>query len=47
MELGGWSTYEMVRRYAHLAPDQLRRAVGRIDGTFSAQSPKIHPVHAA
>jgi integrase len=23
MELGGWSTYEMVLRYAHLAPDHL------------------------
>jgi hypothetical protein len=22
-ELGGWSTFEMVLRYAHLAPDQL------------------------
>ena len=24
MELGGWSSYEMVLRYAHLAPDHLR-----------------------
>jgi hypothetical protein len=23
MELGGWSNYEMVLRYAHLAPDHL------------------------
>lgn len=25
MELGGWSTYQMVLRYAHLAPDHLSR----------------------
>jgi hypothetical protein len=23
MELGGWKSYEMVLRYAHLAPEQL------------------------
>jgi hypothetical protein len=23
MELGGWASYEMVLRYAHLAPDRL------------------------
>lgn len=47
MELGGWSTVEMVRRYAHLAPDHLRTAAGRIDGTFSSQSPKVVPIRVA
>lgn len=39
MELGGWSSYEMVMRYAHLAADHLRVAACRIDGTFPSQSP--------
>jgi len=30
MELGGWSSYEMVLRYAHLAPDHLRDAAENI-----------------
>ena len=43
MELGGWASYEMVLRYAHLAGDHLKRVAGRIegalntpDGTFTA-----------
>lgn len=40
MELGGWASYEMVLRYAHLAADHLRGAAGRIDGTFAAQRAK-------
>lgn len=28
MELGGWSKYEMVLRYAHLAPDHLAKHAG-------------------
>ncbi len=35
MELGSWSSYELVLRYAHLAADHLRDAAGRIDGTFA------------
>ena len=31
MELGGWSSYEMVLRYAHLASDQLLNAATAID----------------
>lgn len=38
MELGGWSSYEMVMRYAHLAADHLRVAACRLDGTFTSQS---------
>lgn len=31
MELGGWKSYEMVLRYAHLAPEHLADAARRID----------------
>lgn len=31
MELGGWKSYEMVLRYAHLAPDHLADAARRIE----------------
>jgi integrase len=32
MELGGWSTFEMVLRYAHLSGDHLKPIAGNIDG---------------
>ncbi len=31
MELGGWKSYEMVLRYAHLAPEHLANAAARIE----------------
>lgn len=31
MELGGWESYEMVLRYAHLAPEHLANAASRIE----------------
>lgn len=31
MELGGWKSYEMVLRYAHLAPEHLSHAAARIE----------------
>ena len=31
MELGGWKSYEMVLRYAHLAPEKLTFVAGRIE----------------
>lgn len=37
MELGGWSKYEMVLRYAHLAPDHLAQHADTV--TIWAQSP--------
>lgn len=37
-ELGGWATFEMVLRYAHLAADHLQTAASRIEGTILAQS---------
>jgi len=31
MELGGWKSYEMVLRYAHLAPEKLSSVAERIE----------------
>ena len=31
MELGGWKSYEMVLRYAHLAPEHLAQAASRTE----------------
>ena len=31
MELGGWKSYEMVLRYAHLGPEKLSSVAGRIE----------------
>lgn len=31
MEPGGWKSYEMVLRYAHLAPEHLADAASRIE----------------
>jgi hypothetical protein len=31
MELGGWKSYEMVLRYAHLAPERLSFVAGLIE----------------
>lgn len=36
-QLGGWSNYEMVLRYAHLSSDHLKLAAGRIHDTFLSQ----------
>ena len=36
-QLGGWSTYEMVLRYAHLSSDHLKVAAERIHDTFLPQ----------
>jgi integrase len=38
-ELGAWKSGEMVRRYAHFAPEQLRAAADRL-ATFSYTPPK-------
>jgi hypothetical protein len=35
MELGGWKSYEMVLRYAHLAPEKLSFVAGRIERQVS------------
>ena len=39
MELGGWKSYEMVLRYAHLAPDHLSHAAARIERTLEIVEP--------
>lgn len=35
-KLGGWKSPAMVERYAHLAPDNLSTAAGRIDGLIAS-----------
>jgi integrase len=35
-QLGGWSEYETVLRYAHLSSDHLQKAAERVSGTFSS-----------
>lgn len=37
MELGGWASFEMVLRYAHLAGEHLKQAASHVDGTKLAQ----------
>ena len=34
-QLGGWSDYDTVLRYAHLSSDHLQKAAERVSGTFS------------
>lgn len=41
MELGGWASYEMVLRYAHLASDHLKHAASRIEVTNLAHSAEV------
>ena len=36
-ELGGWATFDMVLRYAHLAADHLKSAASRLEGTILTQ----------
>jgi len=39
MELGGWKSYEMVLRYAHLAPEHLSTAAARIERRIEVVKP--------
>ena len=39
MELGGWKSYEMVLRYAHLAPEHLSQAASRIERKLEIVEP--------
>lgn len=43
-ELGGWSSFDMVLRYAHLAADHLQEAACRIDDTSWTQSIPTKPL---
>ena len=40
-DLGGWSTFDMVLRYAHLAADHLKGAACRLDDTNLTQPGKV------
>jgi hypothetical protein len=43
MELGGWRSYEMVLRYAHLAPEKLGSVASRIERQSEVAGPKVAP----
>lgn len=36
MELGGWKSFEMMLRYAHLAPEHLSAAAKRIERSWGS-----------
>jgi len=38
-ELGGWASYEMVQRYAHLAPEHLAEFAGNANVAKSVLQP--------
>ncbi len=40
-QLGGWASFEMVLRYAHLSSDHLRNAAERLSATISLQSGSV------
>jgi hypothetical protein len=43
MELGGWKSYEMVLRYAHLAPEKLSSVASRIEWRDGAADNAMAP----
>ena len=43
MQLGGWRSYEMVLRYAHVAPEKLSSVATRIERQPKVPSLKIAP----
>lgn len=40
-EMGGWESIEMVRRYAHLAPNHLTEHARKIDDIFGDDVPNM------
>jgi hypothetical protein len=40
-ELGAWKTESMVRRYAHFAPEQLRKAADRLATFWSTETNQV------
>jgi len=43
-EMGGWESIEMVRRYAHLAPNHLTEHAKQIDSIFGVDVPNMSHV---
>ncbi len=41
-ELGGWQSFEMVKRYAHLAPEHLREHIEKVDGLLDSGTNTTH-----
>ena len=46
-EMGAWSSSEMVRRYAHLAPEQFQRYADVVDGLMAGVTPAPHVTSAS
>ena len=42
--MGGWESIEMVRRYAHLAPNHLTEHAKQIDSIFGVDVPNMSHV---
>lgn len=40
-EIGGWESIEVVRQYAHLAPNHLTEHAEQIDSTFGDRVPNL------
>ncbi|EEY6117824.1 hypothetical protein EYZ60_24745 [Escherichia coli] len=40
-EMGGWESIEMVRRYAHLAPNHLTEHARQIDSVLNPSVPNL------
>ncbi|EFP8856538.1 integrase, partial [Shigella dysenteriae] len=40
-EMGGWESIEMVRRYAHLAPNHLTEHARQIDSILNPSVPNL------
>lgn len=47
MELGGWKSYEMVLRYAHLAPDHLHGSAANIERKLISANDDVGPTEEA
>lgn len=45
MQLGGWKTYAMVIKYAHLAPDHLAKSAERVARFGHSKNPKKRATH--
>jgi len=45
MELGGWSSFEMVLRYAHFAGEHLKAAAAHVEGTILSQGTNKKGLH--
>jgi site-specific recombinase XerD len=43
-ELGGWSSYEMVQKYAHLAPEHLAEYANNVVRKPAEKKPRLYRI---